>query len=53
MATGRNIHEATTIPARVMTIACQIGKHFLCKGEGTHEDTGETVACECECHRSG
>jgi len=32
------------------TIACEIGKHGLCSGEGTHEDTGERVSCSCPCH---
>lgn len=45
-----NIKDATTIPARTTTVACQIGKHVLCDGTGSHVDTGECVSCECECH---
>lgn len=32
------------------TVACQIGKHKLCNGTGTHEDTGKRMACGCYCH---
>lgn len=45
-----NVKDATTIPARTTTIACQIDRHSLCDGTGTHVDTGETVKCECSCH---
>lgn len=45
-----NIKDAVTVPARTMTVACQIGRHTLCDGTGNHIDTGKRVTCECPCH---
>jgi len=52
MSERPNIKDAKTIPAHVLTVACQINKHNLCDGTGTHVDTGSIVACDCYCHRT-
>lgn len=37
-------------PRAASTIACGVGKHHLCSGEGVSEDTGAAVQCGCRCH---
>ena len=33
----------------ITTIACSIGKHNLCSGEG-NADNDKTFVCDCPCH---
>lgn len=42
--------ETEDAMAMLATEACKQGLHNLCDGTGTHEQSGEQVACECGCH---